>query len=306
MNNEGTYMGMQFKETDVTPKMAEKWLTQLDDGLAENICQQRDPENAHVDEMAADIVRNSFGLTHQGIAFNEQGHLIDGRQRLMAIVRAQKPLRLVVATNVPSAHQNGVLINTLDLIDTHRPRSIAQSWGQIQRMKNGALMSRLVRGICLLCTGASSIRISKSQATAVRELMFQEIADVILATGVGQKERKQWILSPLALYATADRESSLDFAEKFCTMANIPKGSPVQILRFWISSHAGHSGSERNSAMRVVANALMFHHSNEKIAALTDDDVGVEWLLHLTRKFSRKISEIARPPELYPTKKQAA
>lgn len=296
---------MQFKEQVITPKQAATWLAQLNEGIEDGVCQQRKPSKWHVEEMAADIVRDSFGLTHQAIAFNEQGHLIDGRQRLMAIVRANKPLKLAVATNVPSAHQNGVLINTLDLIDTHRPRTLQQSWGQIQRLKNGTLMARVVRALCDLSTQAYC-RISKSQATAVRELMFQEIADIILATGQGQKERKQWFLAPLSLYATTDRESALDFATRFCTMEKISSGSPIQILRFWTANHAGHSGGERATAMRVVCNALYFHHQNQKIQSLSGDEDGLEWLLHLTRKFSRKIREIAKPPELHPGKEKTA
>lgn len=49
-----------------------------------------------IESIARDIVRGKYVVTHQGIAFDRDGHLVDGQQRLQSIVLANKPVKLQV------------------------------------------------------------------------------------------------------------------------------------------------------------------------------------------------------------------
>lgn len=54
-------------------------------------------------------------LTHQGIAFDYNGELIDGQTRLNAIVRANVSVRMMVSKGFPPEH--------IIVMDTNQPKS---------------------------------------------------------------------------------------------------------------------------------------------------------------------------------------
>lgn len=61
----------------------------------------RPMQNKRVNQYAADMLAGRWILTHQGIAFDCEGNLIDGQHRLQAVVRSGKAVYMVVAYNVP-------------------------------------------------------------------------------------------------------------------------------------------------------------------------------------------------------------
>lgn len=79
----------------ITPQMAEEW-------LAKNADFQRPLRQSVVDRYARDMLNNTWALTHQGIAFDSKGRLIDGQHRLAAIRKANVPVRMVVARDTPA------------------------------------------------------------------------------------------------------------------------------------------------------------------------------------------------------------
>lgn len=82
----------------VTPAIAKRYL-------------QNNPKNRLfkprlVEQLARDIADGDFHLTHQGIAFADNGDLLDGQHRLMAIVKADKPVQLYVTRSLPAEAMN--------------------------------------------------------------------------------------------------------------------------------------------------------------------------------------------------------
>jgi hypothetical protein len=85
--------------------------------------------------IATDILNHNFALTHQGVAFDTQGSLIDGQNRLQGIVKSGKALVLGTFFNMPvKAHRidtKGKLVPTAldlftqDLVDHGKARSFA-------------------------------------------------------------------------------------------------------------------------------------------------------------------------------------
>ena len=58
---------------------------------------------AAIATMAAQMRAGQWTTTHQGIAFDADGNLLDGQHRLHAIVKAGAPILLAVSRGVPSA-----------------------------------------------------------------------------------------------------------------------------------------------------------------------------------------------------------
>jgi hypothetical protein len=81
----------------VTPEIARSYLDR-------NFKDNRNKKPAAIARYAAAMDRGEFYPTHQGIAFDEHLDLIDGQNRLIAIVETGKPQWLMVSVGVKLAH----------------------------------------------------------------------------------------------------------------------------------------------------------------------------------------------------------
>lgn len=85
--------GFEISIETITPIIAKEYLT-------------LNPHNrkimmSKVKVLARDMRNGAFKLTHQGIAFDENGNLLDGQHRLSAIVMSDMTLQMVVARGLP-------------------------------------------------------------------------------------------------------------------------------------------------------------------------------------------------------------
>jgi hypothetical protein len=84
----------------VTPEIAKSWLTR-------NVINRALSEK-HVDDLVWEVKNGKWKLTHQGIAFNVLGELIDGQHRLHAIIRANLPMDVRVTFNVEGGYDSPI------------------------------------------------------------------------------------------------------------------------------------------------------------------------------------------------------
>jgi hypothetical protein len=112
---------MNSKIITVSPEMATSFL--------ERNTRNRPVRKAVVLFLKNAILRNEWITTHQGIAFDEHGVLIDGQHRLLAIVASNAPVEMMVTWGISRA--------AFSVIDTITPRKISdllgisQSCGQV-------------------------------------------------------------------------------------------------------------------------------------------------------------------------------
>lgn len=78
----------------VTPELAKLY-------MMANI-ENRAVRPKHVSRLTTDMVEDRFAVTHQGIAFDDSGILIDGQHRLSAILESGKNQWMLVTTGLPS------------------------------------------------------------------------------------------------------------------------------------------------------------------------------------------------------------
>ncbi len=102
---------MRMSIERVTPETALRWLA-------------ANPSNRPISEdqvkrYAADMKRDDWKTTHQGIAFDASGNLLDGQHRLRAIVRAGITVMLVVFRNCDR--------DSFDRLDTGKKRTAADA-----------------------------------------------------------------------------------------------------------------------------------------------------------------------------------
>lgn len=115
----------------ITPQIALQYLEKNN-----NI---RTPDLHRVTRLANSIKRGEWVTTHQGIAFNILGQLVDGQHRLLAIVEANRSVEMWVAT--------GIEIEAIAEMDRNTPRNNATLLGITQRFSEIVThISRLLYG----------------------------------------------------------------------------------------------------------------------------------------------------------------
>ena len=102
---------MRSEVITITPKMAKEY-------LEKNMKNNRRVSRDLVQRYARIMHAGGWNLTHQGIAFDDRGELIDGQHRLNAIVQANVPVKMLVTYDVE--HTNGEAFT----IDAGRRRTI--------------------------------------------------------------------------------------------------------------------------------------------------------------------------------------
>lgn len=117
---------------EVTPETAGKWL-EVNPG-------NRNIKESKVDAFARDIREGFFQTTHQGVAFNDKGELIDGQHRLEAIIRANTPVVMQVT--------RGLKDEVKPTIDTGTKRTVADTL-RIEGFENRNIMGSIARMVML-------------------------------------------------------------------------------------------------------------------------------------------------------------
>lgn len=91
---------METKLEIITPEQAQEY-------LAHNTNNRR-IKGSNLDTLVRAIKNNEFRTTHQGIAFDGQGNLVDGQHRLLACVLAKKPIKVLVTRGLDEAEISAV------------------------------------------------------------------------------------------------------------------------------------------------------------------------------------------------------
>jgi len=99
---------MRTELVQVTPDMARNM-------LASNPINRRISERA-VSDLSKAILNNDWQITHQGIAFYDDGSLADGQHRLTAVVKANVPVHMMIT--------KGLAKDAAMSIDSGRRRSL--------------------------------------------------------------------------------------------------------------------------------------------------------------------------------------
>jgi hypothetical protein len=135
------------KVVTITPEMAASFL--------ERNTRNRPVRKPVVTFLKNSILRGEWITTHQGIAFDEHGLLIDGQHRLLAIVAANTPIDAMVTWNISRA--------AFSVIDTVTPRKLPDL---ININQNCGQVVNLLSSICYYGNIASKITANQAQPIA--------------------------------------------------------------------------------------------------------------------------------------------
>jgi hypothetical protein len=255
MRNGKTYNHkITTKFEDIGPELAKKY-------LARNVS-NRNLREATVRAYEIDMRAGNWVSTHQGIAFNDRGDLIDGQHRLAAIVRSRATVRLLVTRGLPTESGN---TKTMDAVDMGVLRNVSDQLKLQHGYRNANRASGAARAISqLICGGEKLKKHSISQILGVLQIYGRNIAEIgtILDASKEKPLRRAQFVAALA-FARAVEPS---IADRFCagviSGANLAADSPILAFRnFMFSDQASlvtNAGTraERTAYAEIVLNAL--------------------------------------------------
>ncbi len=94
---------MEILMMDITPTLAAE--------LLQKNATNRPLRPSHVNTLAGVMARGQFQTTHQGVALNTRGELVDGQHRLMAVIKSGMTVKMPVAFGVNADDYRALMID---------------------------------------------------------------------------------------------------------------------------------------------------------------------------------------------------
>ena len=264
---------------------------------AAEVLEKHNPRNRNVSEntvssYASDMKNKRWTLTHQGIAFDENGDLIDGQHRLWAVVFADVEVEMMVTTGIPTQQvRGGILINSMDNIDHMRVRNTGQQMQLCHGIKNGARVAAGLRGICGIVSPANGAkRLSTANSLFLYELYGADVEAVMAA--LDNKQCVSHITAPLAMYHHGEPSKALEFCYQLRTLDRLTP-STRYVLKYLEQQHS--TGSAERT-VRIIAKCIHHFHSEIKIVkSVQDDTTGIKFLCAMFPSLNKRIADAIKP-----------
>lgn len=275
---------------EITPEIAKEYLKCV------NPDNQRKHSHSASDHFARMIRNGTFDLTHQGIAFDYRGDLVDGQHRLHGIIKADMPVRMFVARNLGIEKRNSdEQYSVFAAIDRGYLRNIQQ----MLRMHGITTKASAVKAICseilTLSCACMSVRNRRHELPDILNVIefYEYEIFTLLSDYTSEKGFKQASVAGAFVYAmkAGNRNDIMELWRKVKTGENIKSGEPAYALRNWILKNRDYGGSKsiRTAASRVTLLACMKHESGDPLTNIHVVDRG---FLHYSKKQLHVVSSL--------------
>jgi len=264
----------------IQPAHAKMILEDQEQRIAKGLFHQRTINESTVNKYALDMQMGHWLVNNQGIAYDREGNLIDGRHRLWAIVKAGVPVETMVMRGLESVQNKTLTINPIDTIDCGRPRRIAHQL-QLDGITNSFLIASTVRcttWIAFHPTYPPSLGvISTRQILSNHEDSIRKMQHIL---GI---EARGYTLSVMSLYAQVNPRKAYEFATSFKELVGLGEGSPVIALRKYFRVRAEKGSQRTEHSICAAALALQHYDEDSTVNSLRHTSTGVEWLQKLCK-----------------------
>lgn len=215
----------EYKSMIVNPEMAKKFL--------EMNTKNRKPSNSRVKEYARDMIRGDWNEDNDDpITINKFNVLENGQHRLMAVIKANKPIRFLVVTGGEPAGET---------YDRGRPRSVNDSLAISGRVEQAQL-----------CKQVAVVRLLGRFGYKQQLLTDKEIERYLIEYGDD-------ILEALRISAHGKRKGITNRKEihlaTYCALRNGVKS--YELEPFFTALNTGFMSTQRQSPAVVLRNAII-------------------------------------------------
>jgi hypothetical protein len=271
----------------INPTMAQRWLNERNN-------HNRKLYESTVESYARDMKRGLWALNNQGIGFDEEGNLLDGQHRLMAIVWSGVTVPMVVVKGLPKNFYDGH--QTQETIDQGKPRGTGDILTLTQGIDNGNIRAAIIRGVIALCAGQVNRKFSVGLISEALKIYQEEIEEVI-------KNRSQVkglvfapALSSFVFAAKCYQDKIIEFEQQYFSGENLSQGNPVLTFRnFMLQRDTAFGGTAYRLRVKYQAlNCLMRYVLGEPLKRLVNSTAGRDFFANKQKKTLSQIQELLR------------
>lgn len=247
----------------ITPGMALQY-------LKANV-KNRKPRKRQVEILKRDLLAGAWRFTHQGIAFAEDGSLLDGQHRLQAIVAAEKPvLDMLVWRHLPDTAKEAT--------DQSQGRTLAENLQLLDGEKNSTSLCGLVNAV-VRCWTHYDYRLSLPQTREVLTLLpyLRKVAAVDTKT-----TPPPFCMSPvravcgIALHMWPAESAA--FHDSYQKGLGLTAESPAHHLRNLCLNTDTLGTKSRHVIFSYAADSLEYHINRRPMTSPKATGTGNKWL----------------------------
>lgn len=254
------------------------------------ILENHNPKNRPVSEntvqsYALDMKNKQWTLTHQGIAFDVNGNLIDGQHRLWACVFSNVPLKTMVFRDLP-IELDGLM--TMDAIDRNRSRTTGVQMSLCHNIKNGNKVAAALRAIAIMITGNHG-KLSTASSLQMYNIYGRDVESVLKACSTNQSCLAH-VTGPLSMYHHGEPDKSIEFATEYSTFTNMHSSVAAAKRYFEL-----HKRVDIAAGCRVMSNSIMSYHNGKIVKKAYDAETGIEFLKGMYPSLTKKIKDMLAP-----------
>ena len=242
-------MNMQMTIEKITPAIAAAYLETVDTN------KQRPLKQKKIDDYAAAMTHGHWVITHQGIAFDDDGNLCDGQHRLHAVIKSGVTIETQVTRNLVQK-QNDLF--TFDAIDQGVKRHIGEQLHVRHGIKNANQTAAAAKVIAQLCTNRSLV-MTVANTLGVLQYFQKEIyeAHVMLKPTSGMLRAPIFGSCSFALRVGGDPVK--EFVQKIGSGENIKRGDPAFAFRQYALNYKIVSGGYGRGALQLACLTCAMH-----------------------------------------------
>jgi len=241
----------------ITPEKAEEWIEKTDKAIAEGRFSQRSCPNQAIEDLALHMRNGTFVLTHQAIALNADGFVMDGQTRLRAISSSEKGQVLLVVQNMPEQQPslNGD-VPTITVMDRGRKRTVNNAWQIAYGRKDGGLVSSLVNIVVFLASNRWA-KLTAEQVHRLEALFLDEIT-LVREQFADYRKPPVTLMGALVAMACTDPSKARDYCELYCGDGSgihaVERIKSIDMKRFY-------GAGNRVRLLKTMASALSAYRS---------------------------------------------
>lgn len=207
----------------ITPTKAKEWLSFVKNN--------RTISQRAVDRYANAMKAGQWLTTHQGIAFDENGTLLDGQHRLMAVIEANTNVSMQVTRGLPVSYNNGVELFTMDCIDNGKTRSLAN---QLQ-ITHGIAQCNNIAGACSAIAKFLGFEgsLTMPQALAILDIYKGHITYCVLTLSSLKPLRRVAYSGVFGFVRCANKAFIDGVVQKLVSGEGMSRNDPILTFRNW-------------------------------------------------------------------------
>ena len=256
---------LSIEEVQISPQMAKSW-------LVDNSLLQRSVSRLTVEAFARDMKAGAWQLTHQGIAFNEEGILVDGQHRLHAIVMSDTTVTMLVT--------RGVALEVTGPIDIGRKRETSFLMGRSGKWV--AAVTELGRLATAMLGSAKATPAWISEIYAAHK----ESMNAVFPLFNTNSKTPSSVIAACAYAYLLNPDKVLSFVVQVRDGELLTRGDPAFGLRNWLVSHRGRLGSAHEVTFATL-NCIAHEMKKSKLASVYTGESGYRWIT--TKRRAMKI-----------------